>query len=141
MIEINENGIADLDEQLARLEKAASDLTDVWPKIGQWWRARQLSVFASGGRGTWETLKFPQGSRGILIRSGGLRDAVSNPNPISTSPTSATFGANGRGGWYGIFHQAGTGGVPQRQPILPLDGQDTEAVMDIFAKHFEEAAR
>ena len=141
MIQVNEEGIADLEKTLERLEKAASDLSEVWPKVGQWWRARQLSIFASAGRGTWETLKAPRGSRGILIRTGALRDAVSNPNPISASPTSATFGANGRAGWYGMFHQSGTGGVPMREPILPLDGQDSDAVMEIFAKHFEEAAK
>lgn len=139
MIEINDQGIADLEQILAKAEKAATDLTPVWPKVGQWWRARQLSVFASAGRGTWEPQKFPQGSRGILIRTGELQRAVSNPNPITTSPTSASFGANGRAGWYGIFHQSGTGGVPQREPIMPLDGQDSEAVAEIFAKHFEEA--
>lgn len=141
MIEISEQGIVDLEKALEKLEKAASDLTPVWPKVGQWWRARQLAVFASGGRGTWETLKSPQGSRGILIRSGQLRNAVSSPRPITASPTSAAFGATGRAGWYGIFHQSGTGGVPERQPVLPLDGRDTQEVMEIFQKHFDEALR
>ena len=100
MIGISEQGIVDLERALEKLEKAASDLTPVWPKVGNWWRARQLAVFASSGRGTWETQKSPQGSRGILVRTGQLRNAVSSPRPISASPTSAAFGATGRAGWY-----------------------------------------
>lgn len=139
MLEVNGN-IADLEAKLEAMGAAAADLTDVWPEIGQWWAARQKTVFATGNRGAWE-MRAPStkpGGRGVLMRSGALMKAVSNPKPISPTPTSARFGAQGSAGWYGVFHQRGDG-VPKRQPVPPITSAEGEEVVRIIAEHILEA--
>lgn len=139
MIETTSN-IADLEDRLDAAGLAAEDLTSVWPQVGKWWQSRQRAVFTTGNYGAWE-MRDPAtkaGGRGPLIRTGALMRAVSNPKPISPTPTSASFGAQGTQGWYGVFHQRGEG-VPLRQPVPPLNPREADEVVQLIARHILEA--
>lgn len=139
MIEVNGN-IVDLEKRLEAITGAAADLTGVWPAVGQWWSAREKTVFMTGNSGAWEARSpaTKPGGRGVLMRTGALMKAVSNPKPMNPTPTSARFGSNGATGWYGVFHQRGNG-VPKRQPVPPITQAEGEEVVVIIAKHILEA--
>lgn len=141
MIQIDGN-VVDLEQQLDAMATAAGDLTTAWTKVGTWWRARQITVFATANNGAWpmrdkDTSKI---GRGPLIRTGELMRAVSSPKPIYASPTTARFGQQGSKGWYGVFHARGDG-VPVRQPVPPLTQAEALEVVDIIRDHIMEAAR
>lgn len=135
-----ESNIVDLEKRLEAMSKASADLTPAWNDVGTWWNARQLTVFKTMNNGKWPLLdpQTEQPKRGILIRSGELLKAVSNKKPAFSSPTTARFGQSGKPGWYGIFHQTGKG-VPKRQPVPPLTGQEVEEVVGIISDHIMEA--
>jgi len=135
-----EGNLVDLEAQLDAMADAAGDLSGVWPKVGNWWRARQLTVFATRNRGAWE-MRDPDTSQvgsGPLIRTGALMRAVSKPKPIYSSPSTARFGQQGKPGWYGIFHARGNG-VPVRNPVPPLTQAEASDVVDIIRDHIMEA--
>jgi hypothetical protein len=52
MIQMDSN-ILDLEKMLDEMGKSAADLSDLWPEIGKWWQARQVTVFMTGNRGAW----------------------------------------------------------------------------------------
>ena len=135
-----ESNVADLESRLDAMSLAASDLSSAWPEVGQWWRARQITVFTTANRGAWP-MRDPDTSNvgsGVMIRTGELLRAVSSPKPIYSSPTTARFGASGSKGWYGVFHQRGNG-VPMRQPVPPITDAEAGEVVQIIAKHILEA--
>lgn len=140
MLEADSN-IADLEGKLDAMASASADLTDAWTEVGQWWSARQRTVFATRNKGAWP-MRDPDTSkvgRGVLIRTGTLLRAVSNAKPITTSPTTATFGQRGSAGWYGVFHQRGKGGMPLRQPVPPITDAEGDEITRIIAAQILEA--
>lgn len=141
MIQIDGN-VVDLERELDGMADAAGDLTSVWPKVGQWWKARQTTVFTTANNGVWE-MRDPDTSkvgRGPLIRTGELMRSVSSPKPIYASPSTARFGQQGAKGWYGIFHARGNG-VPVRNPVPPLTQAEAGEVVEIIRDHIMEARR
>ncbi len=137
-VSVGETGVNELLGKLEAVEKLSRDLRPVWPEIGGWWAGRAMRVFAAG-QGGWAPLDpDTQRGTGILIKTGQLRAAIANPSPIRPSPTSAFFGARGRAGWYGIFHQEGRG-VARRQPVPDVTGAEVSKVEEILAVHFEKA--
>lgn len=141
MIQIDGN-IVDLEAQLDDMAAAAADLTDAWTSVGQWWKARQVTVFTTANRGEWpmrdpDTKKI---GRGPLMRTGELMRAVSSPKPIYSSPSTARFGQQGTKGWYGVFHARGSG-VPVRNPVPPLTQAEALEVVEIIRDHIMEAGR
>lgn len=135
---ISEAGIGNLQTKMTAVERLSRDLRPVWPEIGGWWAGRSMRVFAAG-QGAWAPLD-PDTHRGtgILIKTGQLRSAVANPNPIQPSPTSATFGVRGHSGWYGVFHQNGRG-LPMRKPVPVVTGAEVAEIERILVRHFEKA--
>lgn len=141
MIQVDGN-VVDLEDQLDAMSEAAADLTDAWPKVGEWFKARQTTVFMTANRGEWpmrdpDTKKI---GRGPLIRTGELMRAVSSPKPIFASPSTARFGQQGAKGWYGVFHARGNG-VPVRNPVPPLTQAEAIEVVEILRDHIMEAGR
>lgn len=139
MLEASSN-IVDLEDKLDAMANASADLTDAWVEVGKWWKARQQTIFATMNRGAWP-MRDPDTSKigkGVLIRSGALFRSVSDPKPISSSPTSASFGQRGNAAWYGIFHQRGKG-VPLRQPVPPITPTEATQIVDIIAEQIMEA--
>lgn len=135
-----ESNITDIETQLEAMGKAAADLSPAWSAVGQWWQARQTTVFRTMNQGKWPMLdpQTKRPKRGVLIRTGELLRAVSSTTPIYASPTTARFGQSGSKGWYGIFHQTGKG-VPQRQVVPPLTNTEVGEVVDIIREHIMEA--
>lgn len=141
MIRIDGN-VVDLEHELDAMADAAGDLTGAWTKVGQWWKARQTTVFTTRNRGQWP-MRDPDTSkvgRGPLIRTGALQRSVSGTKPLYASPTTARFGQRGNAGWYGIFHARGNG-VPVRNPVPPLTMAEAGEVVDIIREHIMEAGR
>lgn len=141
MIQIDGN-VVDLEAELGAMAGAAADLTSAWPKVGEWWKARQTTVFTTRNRGQWP-MRDPDTSkigRGPLIRTGVLQRSVSSPKPIYASPSTARFGQSGGKGWYGIFHARGNG-VPVRNPVPPLTQAEAGEVVEIIRDHILEAGR
>lgn len=141
MIQIDGN-VVDLEDQLDAMGAAAGDLTGAWDTVGQWWRARQVTVFTTANRGAWQ-MRDPDTSkigRGPLMRTGELMRAVSSPKPIYASPSTARFGQQGKKGWYGVFHARGNG-VPVRNPVPPLTQAEAIEVVEILRDHIMEAGR
>lgn len=139
MLEMQGN-VLDLEERLAAMEKASANLMPAWAEVGKWWQSRQRTVFATMNRGAWP-MRDPDTKsmgRGVLIRSGNLLKAVSNPKPTYSSPTTARFGQSGSLGWYGVFHARGSS-VPVRNPVPPFNSAETSEVVDIIVKHIMEA--
>jgi hypothetical protein len=137
-VAISEAGMGNLQSRLEGVQKLSRDLRPVWPEIGGWWGGREMRVFAAG-QGGWAPLdRDTHRGTGILIKTGQLRRALANPNPIQAAPTSAIFGARGRAGWYGVFHQNGRG-VPMRKPVPEVNGAEVGQVEKILAIHFERA--
>lgn len=139
MITVDGN-VIDLERKLDAMGSAAGDLTDVWPEVGRWWQARERAVFATMNRGAWP-MRDPDTrmSRGVLIRTGELLRAVSNPKPLYASATTARFGASGAKGWYGVFHQRGKG-VPLRQPVPAPTATEANEVAEIIGQHIMGAS-
>lgn len=141
MIDIESNAV-DLEQLLGDMADKAGDLTGAWPKVGSWWRARQLSVFATGNRGAWPTRDpdTKKMGRGLMIRTGALQRAASQPKPLYSSASSARFGMTPGGpAYYGLFHQTGAG-VPVRQVVPPLTPSEATEIVEIIRDHIMEAA-
>lgn len=142
MIEAKANTV-DLEKLLGDMAEKAGDLTSVWPKVGQWWKARQTTVFMTGNRGAWgvrdkDTAKI--GPR-LMVRTGLLMRTASNPKPLYASPTTARFGMQSGGdAYYGLFHQRGSG-VPKREVVPGLQPNEVDEIVDIIRDHIMAAAR
>ena len=136
MIDVESN-VVDLEQLLDDMAEKAGDLSDAWPKVGQWWRARQITVFTTANRGAWPT-RDPDTQkigRGLMIRTGALQRAASQPRPLHASPTTARFGMKPGGpAYYGLFHQMGAG-VPVRQVVPPLTPAEGSEVVEILRDH------
>lgn len=139
MIDI-EDTTAELTHVLNVAADNAGDLTGVWDDIGQWWQARQKTVFATQNRGAWP-MRSPNSTkigRGLMIRSGALLRVVSSPRPLYASPTTARFGHPGYGAaYYGRFHQFGQS-QPTREVVPGFTGNEGEEVTQIIADYLLE---
>lgn len=132
---------------VGRMQHAFEDLRPVWDAMRDAFHEVELEQFATGGAagksGGWEELSpdyaawkakhYP--GRGVLVRSGALRDALVG-GPASIYEPHPTWMGVGADVPYGIFHQRGQG-VPVRKPI------DVNSVREsgVFARAVGEVAR
>ena len=135
-----EDTTAELTHVLEVAADHAGDLTGAWDEVGQWWQARQRTVFATQNRGAWP-MRSPNTQkmgRGMMIRSGALLRVVSSPRPLYASPTTARFGHPGYGAaYYGRFHQFGQS-QPIREVVPGLTATEGEEVAQIIADYLLE---
>jgi hypothetical protein len=131
-----------ISKQLDELTKITEDLRPIWPEVGQVFSERQRTIFATGSRGRWAPLAastlMKKASTSlspstILVHSGLLRDAATNPNPINAREQSAEFGvpAGDPSRAYTDYHVKGNG-VPQRNPLpklTPIERRDLIAII------------
>lgn len=123
--------------------EAAADLSPAWPGVGDWWRARELQVFARGGRPRWAPLspsyilaRRRHGLGGaILVRTGRLRDAVTSRTPARATARWAVFGPHGRQAPHWSLVKTGTGSMPRRDPMPRLTPTERTQVRGIVAGH------
>lgn len=122
-------GEVEMDRGLARFTDGISDWRPIWPVFGDNFYAHIRQTFATegdAGPGKWAPLsekyaewkakRFP--GKTILERTGklmaSLTERKAEGSVFEASPKSLTIGTSVR---YAIYHQAGTGRMPQRKEI------------------------
>jgi hypothetical protein len=136
-------------KQLDELSGAAEDLRPVWPEVGEVFAERQEKVFSTGSFGRWSPLKAETmikkaktsiSASTILVDSGMLRKAATDPTVINSSPASAEFGV--RPGdlsrLYAVYHVRGQG-VPQRQPVPKMTPTERRRLIEKIQDHIRKA--
>jgi hypothetical protein len=143
-MEASGSGLDDLLKRLDRLEEACSDLSAVWPKVGQVFAQAQREVFA--GANTWPPLKtstvLKKKSTRILVDKGLLEAGATNPTPIQSNELSATFGVppGHPSRQYAFWHYLGRG-VPERDPVPNLSPAKREAMFRAAIEPIREVLR
>lgn len=129
-------------KQLDDLIKAGEDMRPIWPEVGQVFAERQQKIFRTGSNGRWAPLaastlmKKAETSiqpSAILVETGLLRDAATNPAARKSTESSAEFGVPSGDPVreYTQYHIRGNG-VPQRQPVpkmTPIERRDMIAII------------
>lgn len=133
---------------LKEMEHRTADLTGVWDRVGQHYADRQRRLFTSGVRRQWAPLK-PQtvlrkrregfAGRGVLVRTGALMAAATNPKPLTVSKRYAVFGIRGYDGRVAKWHRKGTSSMPARNPVPALDKIARERITREIVAYIEEA--
>ncbi len=127
-----------MEDILADVADAVSNLEGAWPHVGEIWQARQTKVFDTESFGRWAPLKaatiMKKRKAGVttdtLVQSGMLRNEVSSPTPRSSGPAFVVLGpARGSVIEYAKFHLHGNG-VPQRNPVPRLTGPERKNFID-----------
>ncbi len=145
-LDIQESGdrIDALISRLDRLEEACSDMSAVWPKVGAVFAQAQREVFAGGN--TWAPLAastvLRKKSTRVLVETGLLESAATNPTPISSDNLSATFGVppGHPSRAYAFWHYLGRG-VPERDPVPNLSPTKREAIFRAAMEPVREVLR
>ena len=135
-----------IDSKLAAVAQAADDLSDAWDEVGALYAKRQKDIFNRGGRPKWKPLspdyiraKRRDGLAGkIMVRTGVLRDAMTNPRPIRTAPQYVVFGPYRKAPHWSL-HKHGSRKMPKRDPLPPLTKAERRRVRDIIARHLAKA--
>lgn len=137
MITVQSN-VVDIEQMLDELAGRARDLRPLWPRVGQWFAARQKTVFATRNAGQWAPSDPATRNKGVLVRTGALRRSVTSATPIYASATTARFGARAGGpAYYGLFHARGSG-VPIRPPVPALRSSEQGEIVEIVAEYLTE---
>jgi phage gpG-like protein len=132
-----------IDRKLEQVAAAADDLGDMWPEVGEVFAERQRAIFTKGGRPRWKPLdpdyilqrrRDGLGGR-TLIRTGLLRDAVTQAKPAKTGPKFAVFGPAGRTAPHWVLHKHGTKRMPKRDPLPKFSKAERKRVRDLIAEH------
>lgn len=145
-IDLNESGsgLDDLIERLERLDEVCSDMSEVWPKVGNVWAQGQREVFA--GDNDWPPLAqgtvLKKGSTKILVDTGLLEAGATSPRPITSDALSASFGVppGHPSRTYAFWHYGGRG-VPKRDPVPNLTATRREAILKAIYEPVREALK
>ena len=136
-------GVDKVARNLDRVAHAADDLGDVWPEVGDLFAMRQKAIFDKGGRPKWKPLspkyilqRRREGLGGrTLVRTGLLRDSVTQARPAKTGPKFAVFGPAGRTAPHWVLHKHGTKRMPKRDPLPNFTKKERGQVRDLIAVH------
>lgn len=120
-------GEAQVDRTFELVSDRASDATPVWNVLADRFVEDEQRQFASEGAygsGRWAPLSAPYAAwkarhfpgRGILVRTGALRDSLTGSGDGSIRAITQSTMAVGSAVDYGRFHQRGDG-VPRRRPV------------------------
>ena len=138
------SGADDIIERLDRLEEACSDLSEVWPKVGAIFAQAQREVFA--GNNSWPPLAastvLRKKSTRVLVETGLLESAATNPVPIESDALSASFGVppGHPSRRYAFWHYLGRG-VPERDPVPNLSATKREAMFRAAVEPIREVLK
>jgi phage gpG-like protein len=141
-IVIHVDGITDLVGSLEALATRVEDLSPAWQEIRERFVTYEENWFESQGNGNWPQLSkdyaewkhkhFP--GEPILVRTGRLRETVTEPDILIIEPNRVTFGTSDP---VAAAHQDGTGRLPVRKVIDVSDGEIDEWA-DIIKQHILE---
>lgn len=142
MFEIDGDFTADIErveDKLARVSKVASDMTPLWPKVGEVFAEHQRQVFSSGH--DWAPLEratvLKKGSAQVLIEKGVLMQAATSPTPVEANALYAKFGLTNSQVPYAHWHARGAG-VPKRDPVPKLPPSSIATLLDIVADRMRQ---
>ena len=128
-----------VEEKVERVAKIASDMTPLWPKIGEVFAEQQREVFASGWN--WQPLErstvLRKGSARVLVETGALMRAATSPAPIEATPIFATFGVRHAEVPYAHWHARGAG-VPERAPVPPISPAMRRAWLEVVQERVRQ---
>ena len=128
---------------MSQILEELTDFSNAWEVVGQVWADRETHIFATGSLGRWPALagatmrdKYVIGAPAeMLVRTGHLRTALTNPKPRNSGPRFAVYGPpNGTPREvieYGTHHAKGHHG-PKRQPVPMLTGGERREVVAIM---------
>lgn len=138
-----EAGLERIDEKLDAVSKIASDMTPLWPKVGEVFAEHQRSVFQSGH--DWAPLQrstiVKKGHSMPLIEKGVLMQAATSPRPVEANRLYAKFGLTHSQVPYAHWHARGAG-VPERDPVPKLPPSVIQMMLEKVAERIrEELAR
>lgn len=138
-----EAGLERVDEKLAGVSKIASDMTPLWPRVGEVFAEHQRSIFSSGH--DWAPLQrstmIKKGSGQVLIETGVLMQAATSPTPVEANRLYAKFGLTHSQVPYAHWHARGAG-VPERDPVPKLPPSVVQMMLEKVAERIrEELAR
>lgn len=139
-------GLQPLSVGLSRLRTAIADWTPFWTdRFAPFFyrMVQQDFVLEGGGSGSswaplspayaaWKASHYP--GKGILVQSGALKASLADPNAVGaifrTTPTSLEIGTSVP---YALYHQLGTGRMPQRPPM-----RVNAAFMSVMGKEMQK---
>ena len=138
-----EAGLERVDDKIAAVSKVASDMTPLWPRVGEVFAEHQRSIFSSGH--DWAPLErstmLKKGSSQVLIERGVLMQAATSPRPVEANRLYAKFGLTHSQVPYAHWHARGAG-VPERDPVPKLPPSVIQMMLDKVAERIrEELAR
>ncbi len=138
-----EAGLERVDDTLAAVSKIASDMTPLWPKVGEVFAEHQRSIFSSGH--DWAPLSratiLKKGSAQVLVERGVLMQAATSATPVEANRLYAKFGLTHSQVPYAHWHARGAG-VPERDPVPKLPPSVIQMMLDKVAERIrEELAR
>lgn len=132
-----------LEDRMAQILDDLTDFTPAWEVVGQVWSERETHVFATASSGRWSPLsgatlrdKYVIGApREMLVRTGHLRSALTNPKPRAMGPRFAVYGppvgTPAEVIEVGTHHAKGHHG-PRRQPVPLLTTTERRDVISIM---------
>lgn len=134
-----EAGLERVEEKLTAAAKVSSDMTPLWPKVGQVFAEHQRSVFASGH--DWAPLErstvLKKGSAQVLVERGVLMSAATSPTPVEANRLYAKFGLTHSQVPYAHWHARGAG-VPERDPVPKLPPSVIQMMLEKVAERMRE---
>ena len=145
-IQITVDGKDEFNRAFNRLDASFDDLSPIWPDVRDHFWQIEKDQFASeggkGGSGRWKQLserynkqkiaRYGAG-KGILEASGRLMKSLTGNNPGSVYTATKTDIAVGTMVPYGIYHQRGSGNLPERKPIS-FSADQRKSMMKVIQK-------
>jgi len=134
-----EDGLERIEEKIAGASRVASDMTPLWPRVGEVFAEHQRSVFASGH--DWAPLErstvLKKGSAQVLVERGVLMAAATSPTPVEATRLYAKFGLTHSQVPYAHWHARGAG-VPERDPVPKMPPSVIQMVLQKVADRMRE---
>jgi phage gpG-like protein len=133
-------GVASIDAKIDAAAKISSDMSPLWPRVGQLFAEHQRDVFASGHN--WQPLEqstiMKKRSAQVLVQSGRLMAAATSATPVESNPLFATFGLTHAQVPYAHWHARGAG-VPRRDPVPAMPPTVIRSILDMVQERMRGA--
>lgn len=139
------DGEVQVDRAIEQFAKGVEDYTPAWKNVRDiFWQAEKERFEAAHWEAlspvyaAWKAVHYA--GKPILQRTGALMESLTGHHSgsiVEIHPLSVEVGSSLP---YGIYHQRGTGSMPQRK-IIDLDEGNKKAIMKAIQRHLVNAAR